>query len=263
MGIDINKDFAPFDLAEYDPSKFNKRFGLRDTNNKLIHETQDYKGRQDLEQVINTLQALITELKVNYGVLTPNLEFVIGESTPGRWRKSRFDTQKPLESIYIVAARVNGKSFDETQFSKSELNQARVDLDHLVTALGRYIEDKYKKGGIVLGDIIPLHQYMYGTVDGNLQKSFYLVDIDPGLISPNIKPFNLNYHMSDIVLLAENIIKAEHKLKGSKLTQARTQLNNTLNTIPKSDKYYFLVEKAQFRIAKGNLNIRSIFQEYI
>lgn len=260
MNIETNKDNAPFRFTQYDPGMVHKLFNLEGNKTKLVRETPYYKGTDNLFEVVKTVQALTRELASEYGILTPGMQFVIGESTPdgSLFRDYYLD---PTESIYIVVDKVAGTDFSHVEFADSELDQTRDELDKLVTLLGRYTEDNYKSGKNHLRDIVSLHQYVYGTLGNDQQKRFYLVDVAPDLISAEQQPFDLYPQRLNIVELADDIAKAEQKLKGRQLTQARLQLETILGLAPESNPDYQLAQKAKEQVIAGNFDIADIFQD--
>lgn len=138
----------------------NKNFVIRKAAPYMFEEGQ-YTTAQEMA---TKTKYLFDELREKYAIDAP-VEFTVAKD------------ENEQESFYILTHKVD--TYDYDQLDDQEKEQARTGIKKIFESLITYYEDKSKGGSTFLQDLPDTEQYVYGSLDKNGVRQWYMIDTDP------------------------------------------------------------------------------------
>lgn len=236
--IDSNIDQSFFEkLKEFegDPSKI-----IRNTSLSELFDRFKNIDNSTVAEVAKRCKELFNELKKDYDIRLPDIEFVIGNS------------KNEESSLYIITERI--KETENKEFHNTE--KFITELDDLYYNLACYICDKYKSKEYYLNDIFQNKQYMFGKKEREEGDHIYLVDTDPFV---EIESHNCNNPEERLpyyaYMFSKEIVRMENALNEVKFEKARNKFQEFIKLITEDDINKYKQTATQIEGIKKTLNL--------
>ncbi len=212
-------------LIESDVSDGERLKEFENNPDMIIRKEPLWEFKKKFKDIENPIEAikickrLFDELKNEYEINMPDLQFVIGKD------------EKNEPCLYAFTSRITGKNIEDfsgellDELSKKEGEKFIEELNKLYFNLASYIQDKYQHGERFLNDIFINRQYVYGRKKGEKQNYIYLVDTDTYTSEDNKEM------LYDIWKLNDEMIWMEQQFDGIEFKKARNKLQNFVKSV--------------------------------
>lgn len=237
----LSNAFAPHVLVacRNDNTLCYARFSGR--SDQLLRRETQFRGKAfDFLDKIKEGYSALCRLRA-YGINVPDFTYVIAD-----------DATDGGVSLFTTIQRVEGENI--TDIVPVKRNLAR-EVEHIFVAFLHYLDDARHSGEPFWTDF-NIHQFMYGTVQGNPTPCCYLVDIEPyvgrwpiGGCSREV--FDRSYLMQLMRIYLDVEWFEGHRNREVKMSKVRALLLQSVRAVPDSPIYDEFRDNLLFLLGKG------------
>jgi hypothetical protein len=181
------------------------RYARNMNNWNILNFTGQLDGNNSTARTDGVLQKIGEKLEAELDILSAYGMPVVEHHTKVGWvpvfnRKA--EAVEYRRGLIIDSDFVSGTTLDlYMPRNTNESVSVSPKLENIYTALGRYLSQKEKTGGLVMSDIFDPEQYMVGTTVSAPVPEPRLIDLDPRMSSVN--PTTLALLRNDLIVLRQ------------------------------------------------------------
>lgn len=196
---------------------------------KVIRRMPLYKFERDPMEAISRIKEVYGEFGSYPNLHVPSFDVIRGGFD--------YDDARRFQPYLLVVDLIEGQNLSDITFSKSEREEAKVDLELFLESLLDYTVNKISTGGYYPSDQL-YAQYVYGKNPRDGKKGVYFVDLDPhfGLIETDSNSNRASFLQEQAFSVLINMVGGltqmlEAKLESGQFTELRKKYTKYLDSL--------------------------------